>query len=105
MSMYKPAIDAEEISEVRPRFPEQVEYVVSPEAALQAITEALKKIEGFREKQLHLIRDVVRPLAPDVLQNVLKADLLDRVAFSYGAVVNFSGYLTGVLTLLGLHNR
>jgi hypothetical protein len=103
--MYEPAIDDEEISEVRPRFPEQVEYVVSPEAALQAVAEALQKIEGFREKKLHLIRDVVRPLAPEILQNVLKADLLSRVALSYGAVVNFSGYLTGVLTLLGLHNR
>lgn len=103
--VHEPALDDEKISEVRSRFPEQVEYVVSPEAALQAIAEALQKIEGFREKNLHLIRDVVRPLAPGVLQNVLKADLLSRVAFSYGAVINFSGYLTGVLTLLGLHNR
>jgi hypothetical protein len=103
--MYEPAPDTEEISEVRYRFPEKVEYVVGPEAAVQAIAEALQKIEGFRSQDLHVIRDVVRPLAPDFLHNLLEAKMLERLAFSYQAIVNFAGYLTGVMTLFGLHAK
>jgi hypothetical protein len=105
ISTHEPDCDDEEISDVWPRFPEKVEYVISPEAASQAIADALKKIEGFRDKDLHIIRDVVRPLAPEFLRNVLEAKLLERLTFSYQAIINFGGYLTGMLTMVGLHAK
>lgn len=104
-SMRKSAKKNEKISEVQSRFPEKVEYLVSPEAALQAIREALMQIQGFREKDLHVIRDVIRPLIPDSGNHAIAAKFLDELSLSYKALINFIGYLTAGMTLLRLHTR
>jgi hypothetical protein len=103
--MNEPLHENEEITEVQSRFPEKAEYVVSPDAALQAIGEALKSIDGFRAKDLQVIRDVVRPLVPEALLNVADAKILDQLSVSYKSIVNALGYVVAVSTLLGLHTR
>jgi hypothetical protein len=103
--MYEPFDENEEITEVQSRFPEKAEYVVSPDAALQAIGEALKNLDGFREKDLHVIRDVIRPLVPNTLPNLADGKILDHLSVSYKSIVNALGYVTAVSTLLGLHTR
>jgi hypothetical protein len=93
----------EEITEIGSRFPEKAEYLVSPHDALQAIRQALIDIAGFREKDMHLFRDVIRPLVPEKLLPDFK--LFDNLPVSYKAMVNFLGHATAVLTLFGLHAR
>jgi len=90
---------------VQSRFPEKAEYVVGPEAALQAIRTALAKVEGFREQDLHVVRDVIRALVPDTLDSVGENKFLDGLRLPYKSIVNCAGYLTAVSTLLGLHTR
>jgi hypothetical protein len=94
---------AEIMPQARLRFPEKVQYVVSADAALRAIEEALEKIQGFREKKLHLFQDVVGALAPGELQSVLSKLRLDKIAFSYQSIIRATGYLTALATFLGLH--
>jgi len=101
--MHQPLENDEEITEIGSRFPEKAEYLVSPQAALQAIRQALIDIDGFREKDLRLVRDVIRPLVPETLLPDFK--FFDNLPVSYKAVVNFLGHATAVLTLFGLHAR
>jgi len=95
----------EEIFDAQPRFPEKPEYVVSPQAALQAIQDTLAKTAGFRQQELYVVRDVIRPLVPGALDNLDAAKFLDNLSLSYKSIVNGAGYLTAVLTLLGLHTK
>jgi len=103
MSGQEPNQEAEVITEQRLRFPEKVEYVVSPEAAIEAIENALEKVRAFREKELYFIRDVVGPLAPSQFRELLSSIKLDKLSFSYHTIINATGYLTALATLLGLH--
>jgi len=89
----------------RPRFPEKIEYVISAEAASKAIAEALQKIPGFREKELHIFKDVVGALSPPELRKVLSRLKLDQMSLSYQSIVHKAGYLTAMATFLGLHKN
>ncbi|MDZ7343079.1 MAG: hypothetical protein ONA90_01050 [candidate division KSB1 bacterium] len=90
--------------EARLRFPENVEYVVGPEAALQAIRKTINEVQGFREKELYFFRDVVGPLLPHWREMMEKLEL-DHVSFSYRALIRMTGYLTAFATQFGLHKR
>ncbi|MDZ7292460.1 MAG: hypothetical protein ONB44_20365 [candidate division KSB1 bacterium] len=94
-----------EISEVRLRFPERADYVIGPETAVQAIQKALDKIQGFREKDLHFIRDIVGPLVPNEFRSLMHTLQLTRASLSYRSIVRTAGYLTALATRLGLEKR
>lgn len=91
--------------QARPRFPEKIEYVISAEAASRAIENALQRIQGFREKDLLVFKDVIDVLSPPELRKVLSRLKLDHVSLSYQSIVRKAGYLTALATFLGLHKN
>jgi len=96
---------AEPSPQSRLRFPEKVEYVVSAEAAVRAIEDALQKAQGFREKNLHVFKDVVGALAPSEVREVLTRLKLDEIAVSYPSIVRKAGYVIALATFLGFHKN
>jgi hypothetical protein len=87
------------ISDVRPRFPEKREYFVSAEDALAVIQKALAQAKDFRQKDLHIWRDVLWPLLPPRARRFFRCVKPDQVAIAYPDLVHRLGRMAALLTL------
>lgn len=89
-------------SESKPRFPEKMQYIISPQEALRAMHQALEDIANFRHGQLHFFKTIIGPLVPDSLRSKMTKIHLDKYASSYSSLINGLGNVVNALVLLGL---
>ncbi len=89
-------------SESKPRFPEKLQYIISPHDALHAMHQALEDITNFRQGQLHLFKTIIGPLVPDSLRSKMTKIHLDKYASSYSSLINGLGNVVSAIVLLGL---
>ncbi|MDZ7342512.1 MAG: hypothetical protein ONB27_14230 [candidate division KSB1 bacterium] len=88
--------------EGKPRFPEKIQYIISPQEALQAMHQALENVKNFRQQEIHLFKTIIGPLVPDSLRNKIEKVHLDKYATSYTSLISGMGNLVSLLVLLGL---
>ena len=88
-----------ESTEARPRFPEKVEYVISPEEGLKVIQKALEDIKNYREDRLYIFKTIIGPLVPDNIRNKIENSFLKNLSFTYPSLVNTIGTFFSVFVL------
>ncbi len=88
--------------EIRPRFPEKIEYIIGPKAALDVIHEALERIHGYRSDRLHIFKTLIGPLVPEAIRSRIEKLHLDEVSISYEALINSVGNVFNVFLWLNL---
>ena len=84
-----------ESTEARPRFPEKVEYVISPEEGLKVIQKALEDIKNYREDRLYIFKTIIGPLVPDNIRNKIENSFLKNLSFTYPSLVRPKAILPG----------
>jgi len=97
-------IDFEKIAAI-PKFPEKVEYIISPEEALQVMHQALEKIKNYQDSQLHIFKTLVGPLVPDSMRSQLEKWQLDQWSIPYRTLVNNIGNVLNAFVLFNLDER
>lgn len=88
--------------DILPRFPEKTEYIIGPQAALDAMHQALESIRHFRSDRLFIFKTLIGPLVPEAIRTRLEKLHLDEVSISYEALVNSVGNLFNVFFWLNL---
>jgi hypothetical protein len=87
------------ISEVHSRFPEKREYFVSAEEVLTIMQRTLAQVKDFRQKDLHVLRDVLWPLLPPRARRFFRCVKPDQISIAYADLVNRLGRAAALLTL------
>lgn len=87
------------------RFPERIQYVISPEDALQAIRAAFAQISNYRDGRLAVFEKVIGPLVPQSVRSNFEKFRLDKLSISYRSLIQLSGNLISVFVLFGLQEH
>ena len=77
--------------DAKPRFPEKIEYVISPDEALKVMHQALAGIENYRDDRLYIFKTLVGPLVPDSIRNKIEKSFLNDLSLAYSSLVNTIG--------------
>ncbi|MDZ7356862.1 MAG: hypothetical protein ONB33_04555, partial [candidate division KSB1 bacterium] len=88
--------------DIRPRFPEKIEYIIGPQAALDAMHQALESIRHFRSDRLFVFKTLIGPLVPEAIRTRLEKLHLDEVSISYESLITSLGNLFNVFFWLNL---
>jgi hypothetical protein len=91
-------------TEARPRFPEKVEYVISPKEALEVIHYALEKIKNFREDRLYIFKTLIGPLVPESIRCKFEKSSFDQLSIPYRSLINGIGNFVSALVLFNLED-
>ena len=93
------------IGDIEIAFPERTKYVISPQAALEAIHEAIKQIKGYREQRLYIFENLIGPLVPENIRRFFSKFRLDKFSIDYSTLIDRAGKLISILVLFGLDER
>lgn len=88
--------------EARPRFPEKVEYVISPKEALEVIHNTLEKIKNFREDRLYILKTLIGPLVPESIRSKIEKSSFDQLSIAYSSLINGIGNIVSALVLFNM---
>lgn len=88
----------------KPKFPEKIQYVISPNEAIAEIKKAIASIAGYREKNLHIFDTVIGPLVPESLRTKFKKFRLSEASISYDTLMNRLGNFFSLFVLMGVED-
>lgn len=83
----------------KPRFPEKIEYVISPDEALKVMRQALTGIENYRDDRLYIFKTLVGPLVPESIRSKFENTFLNDLSIAYSSLVNTIGSFFSLLIL------
>ncbi len=86
--------------ESKSRFPERVEYIISPEEALLIIHQTLAQIRNFRNERLYIFKTFIGPLVPDGIRNMLEKMQLNNFSIAYPALIQGMGNIANAMLML-----
>lgn len=87
-------------SDAKPRFPEKIEYVISPSDALKVMHQALEDIRDYRKDRLYIFKTIIGPLVPDSIRNKIEKSFLNDLSIAYSSLINNIGTFISLLVLL-----
>ena len=82
------------------RFPEKIEYVISPDEALKVMHQALAGIENYRDDRLYIFKTLIGPLVPGSIRSKFENTFLNDLSVSYPSLVQTIGGIFSLLVLL-----
>lgn len=88
--------------ETHPRFPEQVEYVISSDEALKVMQNAIEKIKNYRNERLQILKTIIGPLVPGSIRSKIEKSFLKDLSIAYPSLINAIGNFLSVLVLFNM---